>query len=185
MIGAFKIAAMAAAKKRQASGGLPPVAGGFRYVRTTVDLTGAVGASAGLTEVAITDAALNSFPTEPLTANDSHLPIAVDSSHPDASNYRAFDGTASQALYTTTLSKLDAWVQLDLGSEAFNPIGSEIVVTGTLFENSGYASTYTLKEVAVSNTGAFAGEELVLFTGSTVVQGVAGSLDTTNTINYT
>ena len=137
--------------------------GVYRYLR--FHQTANVGASniASLWEIDYSaDEGTTYVPTSAMTSNSAPSPLVASADMAAASEpaYKAFDSLTSGFSWKTTNDPHPHWLTIDLGP------GNEIAPNRVRFVTSNDGNDFTPKDFTIqgSNTGAFTGEQVTLFT---------------------
>lgn len=168
-LGAAKAAMLGAAS---AGGGAAGTA--YRYLRVVVDggFSGS-GHSAGFGELEFYQADTTKFPSPDMTSNTVPSPLVASTQDALIDAWRVYSAADLNSVNIPSYAT-GHWYQVDLGSELFVAAGGHALLHEKV-ANSGSGQT---RQILASNTGAFAGEEAVLWTGSqAIVQGVIRQLD--------
>lgn len=149
----------------------------YRYLRLKVSDVHA-GAIAGFFDVSFSDdGGTTDYPTSNMTSNTAPSPVVTSASTEFSATYaawKAFNGATgfTDRWASGSGSHQNAWIQVDLG--AGNEIASNWI-SYTIYNDTVNDMSPTEIFVYGSNTGAFSGEEVELFTAS----GLASQSDST------
>ena len=144
-----------------------PLAGPYRYLRCTFDTGYQLNGIRGLSYV---QANADAHPDAAMTSNVLPVPLVAEASSGAVNAYTAFDSLPNTTSSFTSYSD-GAWLQIDLGSEVFDPAGGHILVNASTTAY-GYVR---VRSVEASNTGVFEEETVVLWSGN---QTMANSVET-------